>query len=241
VLARAEQVKMRVSLETALRRLASDYRGCAVFAFAVGDACFMGATPERLVAVHDSTATTMALAGSFPRGASPDEDARLAERLRHDPKERLEHALVVDALREDLAPVCLRVVADAEPRIHALANVQHLVTPVRAQLRAGNGVLDVVRRLHPTPAVGGYPRERALELIREREGLDRGWYAAPLGWADARGDGEFVVGLRSALIRDGTATLFAGCGIVGASDPETEFAELGWKLRPMRNALGHES
>lgn len=238
VLARAEEVKVRVSVETALRRLAGEYPGCVIFAFAVGDACFMGATPERLVAVHDATATTMALAGSFPRGASPDEDARLAERLRHDPKERLEHALVVDSLREDLAPLCLRVVTEAEPRIHALANVQHLVTPIRAQLRRGSGVLDLVNRLHPTPAVGGYPRERALEVIREREDLDRGWYAAPLGWADAHGDGEFVVGLRSALVRGGTATLFAGCGIVGASDPDTEFAELGWKLRPMRTALG---
>jgi isochorismate synthase EntC len=85
--------------------------------------------------------------------------------------------------------------------------------------------------------VGGYLREQALALIRERECLDRGWYAAPLGWVDARGQGEFVVGLRSAVVRDGTATLFAGCGIVGDSDPDTEYAELGWKLRPMLAAL----
>jgi isochorismate synthase len=241
VLARTEQVDVHASLESALRRLAADYSGCTVFAIASGETCFLGATPEPLVSLHDGTATSMALAGSFPRGANPDEDARLAARLLADPKERTEHAVVVECLREDLAPLCTRVVAEAEPRIHALATVQHLVTPVRAQVRAGCSVLDLVDRLHPTPAVGGYPRKRALELIREREALDRGWYAAPLGWVDAHGEGEFVVGLRSALVRGSTATLFAGCGIVGGSDPDTEYLESGWKLRPMLSALGIES
>jgi isochorismate synthase len=240
VLARTEQIDVRASVESAVRRLVVDYPGCTIFALASGDACFVGATPERLVSLHDGTATTMALAGTFPRGASPEADARLAARLLADPKERTEHAVVVECMREDLAPVCRRVIADAEPHIHALASVQHLITPIRAQVRAGASVLDLVERLHPTPAVGGYPRQRALELIREHEALDRGWYAAPLGWVDARGEGDFVVGLRSALLRGGTATLFAGCGIVGGSDPETEYVESGWKLRPMLGALGAE-
>jgi isochorismate synthase EntC len=105
-------------------------------------------------------------------------------------------------------------------------------------MKAGRGALDLVKALHPTPAVGGYPREPALKLIREREGLDRGWYAAPIGWVGARGEGEFVVGLRSALVRGETATLFAGCGIVADSDPASELAEWGWKLKPMAAALG---
>ncbi|HEX8968716.1 MAG TPA: chorismate-binding protein, partial [Chloroflexota bacterium] len=137
--------------------------------------------------------------------------------------------------------VCTRVVADAEPRLRRLSNVQHLFTPVRGQLPGGRSVLDLVERLHPTPAVGDFPRERALAIIRQHEALDRGWYAAPFGWVGADGQGEFVVGLRSALVRGETATLFAGCGIVAQSNPETELAEWGWKLRPMLAALGVES
>jgi isochorismate synthase len=238
VLARASQIHLHARLEAALRTLAAEYPTCTIFAFATREACFLGATPERLVALHAGTATTMALAGTAPRGATPDQDRAIAERLLADPKERIEHALVADALRECLAPIATRVVANAEPRIHALPNVQHLITPIRAQMRQGRGVFDLVEGLHPTPAVGGYPRDPALALIREREALDRGWYAGPIGWVDARGEGEFVVGLRSALVRDDTATLFAGCGIVADSDPSTEYAEWGWKLRPMLAAFG---
>jgi len=103
---------------------------------------------------------------------------------------------------------------------------------------AGIGVLDLVERLHPTPAVGGFPRQRALELIREREGLDRGWYAGPIGWLNRDGEGEFVVGIRSALLDGNSATLFAGCGIVGDSNPAKELAESGRKLQPILAALG---
>ncbi len=238
VLARTAQVRLSVTLEAVLRSLAANYPTCTIFAFATPSACFLGATPERLVAVHNGTATTMALAGTAPRGETPEQDRAIGERLLRDPKERTEHAVVTDALREALSPLATRVVADAEPHLHVLPNVQHLITPIRAQLQAGRGVLDLVNNLHPTPAVGGYPRDPALKLIREREGLDRGWYAAPIGWVDARGEGEFVVGLRSALVRGETATLFAGCGIVGDSDPATELAEWGWKLKPMATALG---
>ncbi|HEY1296311.1 MAG TPA: isochorismate synthase [Chloroflexota bacterium] len=241
VLASAMQVPTRATLETALRQLAADYPSCTIFALATADACFLGATPERLVGMHDGTATTMALAGSAPRGASTAEDQAIAQRLLNDPKERSEHSVVVDAMCESLAPLTSRLVADVEPRIHALANVQHLITPIRAQVCKGRGVLDLVAGLHPTPAVGGYPRAAALELIRDREGLDRGWYAGPIGWVDARGEGEFVVGLRSALVRGEATTLFAGCGIMADSDPPTEYAEWGWKLRPMCRALGAET
>jgi isochorismate synthase EntC len=113
-----------------------------------------------------------------------------------------------------------------------------LLTPIRAQVGPGVGVLDLVERLHPTPAMGGFPRQPALELIREREGLDRGWYAGPIGWLNRDDEGEFVVGIRSALVDGNSATLFAGCGIVGDSDPATECAESDWKLQPMLAALG---
>ena len=238
VLARATQVAPRRSIQAALRTLVAEYPRCTIFALAEGDACFLGATPERLISLHGGIASTMALAGSGLRGGSPDEDEHLAERLRNDPKEVGEHAIVVDAIREALADVCERVVVDAEPRVEKLSNVQHLLSVIRGQLREGRNVLELVQRLHPTPAVGGYPRQRALELIRQLERLDRGWYAAPIGWMGANGDGEFVVGLRSALVSNDTATLFAGCGIVAESDPHTEYAEWGWKLRPMLSALG---
>jgi isochorismate synthase len=244
VLARAEQVRTRRPLEVALRDLAATYPTCTVFAIAHANACFLGATPERLISLHAGTASTMALAGSAPRGMTAAEDERLAEQLRNNPKERAEHAVVVAALSEGMSQVCTRVVVgektSVEPRLEKLSNVQHLLTPVRGQLAAGRTVLDVVEHLHPTPAVGGYPRERALELIRQREALDRGWYAGPIGWMNGEGEGEFVVALRSALVRGETATLFAGCGIVADSDPDAEAVEWGWKLQPMRAALASE-
>src|SRR5438105_1618902 len=184
------------------------------------------------------TAATMALAGSIARGATPAEDQALAEKLLRDRKERAEHAVVVGALRDGLAQVSTRVIADAEPRVQKLANVQHLLTPIRAQVSPGVGVLDLVERLHPTPAMGGFPRQPALELIRANEGLDRGWYAGPIGWVNQSGEGEFVVGIRSALVRGDSATLFAGCGIVAESNAAAEYAESEWKLRPMLAALG---
>jgi isochorismate synthase len=238
VLASSREVHPTRSLDETLRALAQQYPRCTIFALARGKACFVGATPERLIALKDHTATTMALAGSAPRGGTAHEDALIAQALLGDPKERDEHAIVVDSLRESLMQVCSGVVVDASPRVHKLENVQHLITAVRGQVERGQSVLDLVEHLHPTPAVGGFPRSRALELIRQHEALDRGWYAAPIGWMDQHGQGEFVVGLRAALVRGDSATLFAGCGIVAGSDPATEYMEWGWKLRPMLSALG---
>jgi isochorismate synthase len=242
VLARAVETHQRQSIDpvAALRQLAQAYPSTTLFAFAHGQACFLGATPERLIALHHGTASTMALAGSIDRGTTPAEDEALSEKLLHDPKERTEHALVVTALREGLAQVCSRIIADAQPRVHKLPNLQHLLTPIRGQVTPGYGVLDLVERLHPTPAMGGFPRQPALELIRANEGLDRGWYAAPIGWVNRAGEGEFVVGIRSALVQGNAATLFAGCGIVAESNAAAEYAESDWKLRPMLAALSFD-
>jgi isochorismate synthase len=244
VLARAVEIRRDTPFDPrpVLRQLAARYRECTVFAVGQGDACFLGATPERLIALHDGVVSTMALAGSVARGVTPAADQRLGQQLLRDPKERAEHAVVVAALREALSAdgLCTRIVADAQPRVQQLPNLQHLLTPVRAQLAPDRTIFDLVARLHPTPAVGGQPREAALALIRAREELDRGWYAGPLGWVDASGAGEFVVGIRSALVRGPLATLYAGCGIVAGSEPAAELAESGWKLRPMLAALGIE-
>jgi salicylate biosynthesis isochorismate synthase len=223
-----------------LRRLASAYPTCTVFGVAHGDATFVGATPERLVALHGGVAVTAALAGSTGRGATPEDDRALGESLLRDTKERAEHEFVVRALRAGLSDVSTRIVADAEPRLKQLPNLQHLWTPMRAEVPSSTSILDLVERLHPTPAMGGFPTQPALDLIRTRERLDRGWYAGPIGWLNAAGEGEFVVGIRSALLRGREASLFAGCGIVADSEPAAEYAELGWKLRPMLAALGVE-
>ncbi len=240
VLARTESVSVAQAFDPVdvLRRLARTYPTCTVFAIGRGDATFVGATPERLVNVCAGLATTMALAGSFARGRTEDEDRALGQALLEDPKERAEHAFVVEALRSGLQEVSTRVVADAEPRLRKLANVQHLLTPVHGRLAPGRSILDVAQRLHPTPAVGGVPTAAALALIRDREQLDRGWYGGPVGWLNRSGEGEFVVGIRSALLRGNEATLFAGCGIVADSIPSAELAESNWKLRPMLSALG---
>ncbi len=221
-----------------LRRLRADYPGCTVFAVARRDRCFLGATPERLVRVRDGNVGAMAVAGSAPRGTTEAEDRRLGEMLLASAKDRLEHAIVVDALRSIFAEVCANVQPGTRPALLKVRNVQHLLTPLIGRLRDHLCVLDLVERLHPTPATGGFPRADALRWIREHEGLERGWYAGPIGWIDRAGEGEFVVAIRSALLRGDEVLLFAGCGIVADSDPDQEYAESRLKLRPVLSAMG---
>jgi isochorismate synthase EntC len=147
---------------------------------------------------------------------------------------------LVRAICDALADVCGEQLSAGALSLMKLRNVQHLFTPIVGRVAGGRGILDLVARLHPTPAMGGVPREPALEMIRRFEGMDRGWYAAPVGWIDARGEGEFAVAIRSALLRGAQATLFAGCGIVAGSDPEREYAESCLKLRPVLAALGND-
>ena len=149
-----------------------------------------------------------------------------------------EQAQALHALREALAPDCLALTLPAEPTLVRMPNVQHLHTPVDGVLRRDACILDLVERLHPTPAVGGVPQGTILERIRACEEFDRGWYAGPVGWVDARGGGDFAIAIRSALMTSLAAgpsgvRLYAGCGIVAASDPEAEYRELRLKLRPL--------
>jgi isochorismate synthase len=219
-----------------LRHLRAAQPDCFVFGYWRGDRVFVGASPERLVRLDGRVVQASSLAGSAARGASVQEDDALAAALLASEKDRAEHGAVRDALRTGLADLCDDVVAPETPSLLTLRHVHHLHTPVSAVLRRGHSLLDVVARLHPTPAVGGTPRAAALEFIRRHERLDRGWYAAPIGWI-GRDSGEFAVALRSAVIAGSDATLFAGCGIVAASEPDREFAESLVKLRPMQAAL----
>ncbi|MCL4239879.1 MAG: isochorismate synthase [Dehalococcoidia bacterium] len=240
VLARTSDIERpaRIDEGGVLARLASRYSGCYVFKIAQAGSAWLGATPELLCQVRGGTLSTVALAGSVPRGADPESDNALAARLMGDAKERHEHALVVQALREGLAPFCDELDIPAEPEILRVPNIQHLRTPITGQLRGHENLLTIVAALHPSPAVGGWPRPEAMEAIDRLEGMDRGWYAGPIGRLGLDGDGEFAVGLRSGLIRGERARFYAGAGIVPGSDPEREFAETETKFRPLREAVG---
>lgn len=219
-----------------LRQLTAAHRDALVYGYWRDEKAFIGASPERLVSLDGSEVSASSLAGTVKRGMTPDEDAALARELQSSAKDLGEHAAVRDMLHEILSDVGDDVRSTDTPEILTLSNVHHLHTEVTANLREGYSLLDVVSRLHPTPAVGGTPRNEALEFIRENEHLDRGWYAAPIGWLDRTG-GEFAVALRSGII-DGTRfALYAGCGIVADSNPEEELAESVLKLEPMRSAI----
>lgn len=239
VLARRARVRLAQSPAPGktLAALMASYPECYAFAVHRGGRTFLGATPERLVALFGDEVHAMCLAGSIRRGASAEEDERLGSKLLSDPKNLAEHRVVVDVIRSALAETCERLEAAGSPTLLKMRNVQHLHTPVKGTLKSPCSVLHLVARLHPTPAVGGHPKERALELIREIEGMDRGWYAGPIGWMDPAGEGEFAVALRSALLAGNEAVLFAGCGILGDSDPQAELEESALKMRPVIQAL----
>lgn len=223
-----------------LRSLAAANSTAMVYAFGRGDAVFLGATPERLARTHRRAFETIALAGSAPRSRDEAEDARLGDGLLASEKDREEHAVVVGMLRDSLSPIVDELHVAPAPELLRLRTVQHLATPVAGRLRDDAGLLALAGILHPTPAVGGEPRDLALGLIAENEGFERGWYAGPVGWVAADGDGEMGVALRCALLRPGagTASLFAGCGIVADSDAAAEWEESRMKLRAVGDALG---
>ncbi|MEM1176757.1 MAG: isochorismate synthase [Acidobacteriota bacterium] len=213
-----------------LERLEQRRRATA-FAFSRPGATFLGLTPERLITKKGMRFVTEALAGSIESGAEH------AAELLDSGKDRLEQQLVVDAILRRLEPLAERLEAADRPSVRELPEVLHLQTPIRGDLNAPRHVLELAELLHPTPAVGGVPTPSALRWIRERENDARGWYASPVGWFDAAGDGEFFVALRSCLLLPGRAELYAGAGIVADSDPGLELDEVRLKLRTLLHAL----
>jgi salicylate biosynthesis isochorismate synthase len=228
------------AVPAAVDRLAESFSEGVVFAARFAGCWFLGGTPECLVRVAHGKVTAHSLAGSAARGATTAADAAGAQSLLENVKARHEQAVVTDFVTRVLSGVCTDVRATARPGILRLGNVQHLVGTVTGTVPAERevGLLELVERLHPTPAVGGYPRRAALRWIARSEPFDRGWYAAPVGWLDAAQDGEMAVAIRSALVAHDRAALFAGCGIVAGSRPDDEYAETELKLRPMLTALG---
>ncbi len=218
-----------------LRQLHS---GCTVFSIGNGNGqSFIGASPERLLSIQNRRFLTDALAGSAPRGRTAIEDDTLGDQLYRSDKERHEHQVVVDFITQRLVNVGLTPRFTATPTLRKLANIQHLHTPIQAILPPSLHPLALVAELHPTPAVAGRPREVACEQICQYEGFERSLYAAPLGWIDAQGNAEFVVGIRSALIDGHRARLYAGAGIVAGSNPDRELAEIRLKLQALLRAL----
>ncbi len=221
-----------------LNHLRQRYPGCYSFSIASGRGqSFIGASPERLVRVAGGRMHTEALAGSAARGESASEDAAFAQGLLHSEKDLREHRLVLDSIVGRLAGLGLKLEHAAHPRLLGLANVHHLHTPISANLPAGVHLLDLVGRLHPTPAVGGTPQVPALAAMARLESFPRGLYAGPQGWVDHRGGGEFFVGIRSALVDGRTATAYSGAGIVAGSEPDKEFAETELKFKALIEAL----
>jgi menaquinone-specific isochorismate synthase len=240
VLARDLLVSADVPLDPRrlLRRLAARFPDC--WTFSVDG--LLGATPELLLRRSGRQLSARVLAGTAPRGAGADDD-RLAAQLIGSAKDRAEHALAVDSLVQALEPFCATLDAPAEPDLLTLANVRHLASDVtgtqrRTGARGRAGLLELVGAVHPTAAVCGTPTPDAAAVISELEGMDRGRYAGPVGWLDARGDGEFGLALRCAeLVGDDGARLFAGCGIVAGSDPAAELAETQAKFAAFQAAL----
>jgi menaquinone-specific isochorismate synthase len=222
-------------------RLATDYRAC--WTFAVDG--LVGATPELLVRSEKGLVTSRVLAGTIRRTGDDDADLARAAMLAHSSKDLEEHEYAVSSLTEALAPFCSSTNVPETPFVLHLPNVLHLATDVTGVLQAVEGPhpssLALAQALHPTAAVAGTPTPEACALIAEIEGMDRGRYAGPVGWIGADGDGEWALALRSGEIDPDDPChlrLFAGCGIVAASDPASELAESEAKLEPMRRALG---
>jgi len=242
VLARSMEIESRQNLKPTVLsyKLREKYPECYNFIIQIDDdTSFIGATPERLASFENGVIKTEGLAGSASRGKNASEDAALARSLMESKKDLEEHQFVVRAIDDSLSPYSYRIEHPNKPQIKKLNNVQHLFTPISASIKSGVQIHDLLQKLHPTPAVGGFPKENAVPFIQEIEQLERGWYSAPVGWFNLNGCGEFAVAIRSALLHKNRAHLFAGCGIVENSDPESEWKETLLKFQPMTTAL-HE-
>ncbi len=235
VVARSVRLASRepIDVTALLGALRRSHPSCTTFAVTRGDRSFIGASPERLVRLCGRRVSAEAVAGTAPRGRSPEEDEQLGRALRESKKEQEEHAAVVHALRAALGPLCTALVVPEAPKLLRVEGIQHLETKIEGTLLGDRSLLELAGRLHPTPAVAGAPRDAALAWLAAHESLARGWYAGAVGYIDARGGGEVCAALRSGLVCGTDAHLYAGAGIVAASDPEAELVETRLKLRAL--------
>jgi menaquinone-specific isochorismate synthase len=242
VLSRKIKVELDRDIEPTrvLNHLRREYPSCYTFLFRPdGKTSFIGSTPERLLSIRSNYILTEGLAGSISRGKTATEDTILEKQLLHSSKDLEEHAYVIRAIENRLALFSDEVNYPAKPGIKKFTNVQHLYTPISAWMNQDYDPFQILDKLHPTPAVGGFPTLEAIDHIPDLEFYDRGWYAGPVGWINSKGRGEFVVAIRSGLIEEKQAYFYAGCGIVEHSDASSEWDETKLKFIPMLTAINH--
>ncbi len=228
------------SLTKMLQKLSENYPGCYIFAFKNNKSVFIGASPEKLVKISKKVLEIDALAGSVARGKTEAEDRELEEFLLHSEKNINEQTAVVTFIKDLLTKISADIRFTEEVAIRKLPNIQHLWTPITAELRNGYKLFDVLKALHPTPAICGTPWNVARDNILELEEHDRGLYSGNIGWFNFDGDGEFAVGIRSALVKENEIYAYAGCGIVKGSEPQSEFEESEIKLKPILSLFDDE-
>ena len=241
VLARSEEFACETGvfdgIDTAFQ-MRDQQEGCTVFMVRRrGGQAFVGATPEELIRREGRSISTMALAGTRRRDAQGAQDEALSAELLSSHKDRHEQQLVTQAMTEALMPVVEELVLRRVPEVAKLADVQHLRTRLQATLREDTDLFSLADALHPSPAVGGLPRQEALAWIADNEDMDRGWYAGPIGWIRPGGDGLLVIAIRSVLMDAQKATAFVGCGLVEDSDAASEWEESEAKLQPAARGL----
>ncbi|MBS4222850.1 isochorismate synthase [Lederbergia citrea] len=240
----ARKMKLRfadqASSSYVLQQLIDQQPTSFIFAMEAEESCFLGASPERLVKKTGDHVLSTCLAGSMGRSKNVDKDNELGNFLLKDKKNLFEHELVVSMIENALKPYCVEMNIPEKPILMKTPDIQHLYTPVSGKTKPESSIFQIVKDLHPTPALGGVPTNAAMKVIREKENMDRGFYAAPLGWADYRGNGEFIVAIRSGILKEKEAVLFAGCGLVPGSVPKDELVETGIKFLPMLRALRGE-
>ncbi len=213
-------------------------RGSHVFLFEpTPGSALLGAAPETVATLRDGVFHATAVAGSIRRGDSQREQAELAARLLASDKDRAEQRIALDDMVARLETVAHQIRTDPQPHVLTLARIQHLETEIRASVPADVGVLDLLRLLHPTPAVCGLPRDAAMAFLADEEPFERGWYAGPVGWFDVEGHGVFAPALRTGVATERGWRLFAGAGIVEGSVPALEWEETAIKFEPMLEAL----
>ncbi|MGE7695364.1 isochorismate synthase [Lysinibacillus sp. NPDC094177] len=234
----ALQFKEQVSSPQVLSQIIHEQPESYLFGLERQEILFFGASPERLVKVEKGRAFSSCVAGSIKRGKTAEEDEAYGQSLLNDSKNGGEHQYVVDMIAETFRKNCVEMKIPDSPRLLKIRDIQHLYTPVEGQLENEATILQLTKSLHPTPALGGVPRKEAMAAIRKYEPMNRGLYAAPIGWIDAEGNGEFAVAIRSAALLNDKAYLYAGGGIVADSEPQSEYEETLVKFRPMLRALG---
>jgi menaquinone-specific isochorismate synthase len=220
-------------LSKMLEKLSINYPGCYIFSFRKNNSVFVGASPEKLVKISKKVLEIDALAGSVARGKTDAEDRELEEFLLHSEKNINEQKAVVTFIKDLLTNISAEIKFTEKAAIRKLPNIQHLWTPITAELQNGYMLFDVLKALHPTPAICGTPWDVARDNILELEEHDRGLYSGNIGWFNFNGDGEFAVGIRSALVKGNEVFAYAGCGIVKGSEPQSEFDESEIKLKPI--------